>query len=39
LKDIERLEHWPERVKQMQRNWIGKSKGAELEFGIVSGLV
>ncbi|MBI1936285.1 class I tRNA ligase family protein, partial [Candidatus Woesearchaeota archaeon] len=25
LKDIEKLEHWPERVKVMQRNWIGKS--------------
>lgn len=36
LKDIDRLENWPDRVKQMQRNWIGKSTGAELEFKIVS---
>lgn len=36
LKDIDRLEHWPERVKQMQRHWIGKSKGAEFEFKWVS---
>ncbi|CDS03215.1 hypothetical protein LRAMOSA00617 [Lichtheimia ramosa] len=32
LKDIDLLENWPERVKQMQRNWIGKSTGAEFEF-------
>ncbi|KAI8145706.1 leucyl-tRNA synthetase [Fennellomyces sp. T-0311] len=32
LKDIDLLENWPEHVKQMQRNWIGKSKGAEFEF-------
>ncbi len=34
LEDIEKLEHWPERVKIMQRNWIGKSKGTELTFKI-----
>jgi len=28
LDDIETLEHWPERVKTMQRNWIGRSEGA-----------
>src|SRR3989338_7632565 len=27
LNDIEKLEHWPERVRTMQRNWIGKSYG------------
>ena len=32
LKDIEKLEHWPERVKTMQRNWIGKSHGVEIFF-------
>ncbi|KAI8375626.1 leucyl-tRNA synthetase [Choanephora cucurbitarum] len=32
LNDIDRLENWPDRVKQMQRNWIGKSTGAEFEF-------
>ena len=34
LNDLDKLEHWPERVKLMQRNWIGKSEGAEVEFGI-----
>ncbi len=28
LADIDQLEHWPERVKTMQRNWIGRSEGA-----------
>ncbi len=32
LKDIDRLENWPERVKTMQRNWIGRSEGAEVRF-------
>ena len=34
LEDIEKLEGWTEKVKIMQRNWIGKSKGAEIEFAI-----
>ncbi|KAG0245050.1 hypothetical protein BGW41_004307 [Actinomortierella wolfii] len=34
LQDLDRLQHWPDRVKQMQRNWIGKSKGAEFDFAI-----
>ena len=33
LKDIERLD-WPERIKIMQRNWIGKSQGTEINFNI-----
>ncbi|HLC61416.1 MAG TPA: leucine--tRNA ligase [Candidatus Nanoarchaeia archaeon] len=32
LNDIEKLEHWPERVKTMQKNWIGKSYGIEIFF-------
>jgi leucyl-tRNA synthetase len=28
LDDIEHLEHWPDRVRTMQRNWIGRSEGA-----------
>ena len=32
LRDIEKLEHWPERVKTMQKNWIGKSHGVEIFF-------
>ena len=34
LSDIENLNLWPEKVKTMQRNWIGKSVGAEIEFKI-----
>jgi len=34
LNDIEKLKHWPERVKIMQRNWIGKSYGVEIDFKI-----
>ncbi|MER3500881.1 MAG: hypothetical protein IMHGJWDQ_001114 [Candidatus Fervidibacter sp.] len=34
LKDLELLEHWPERVKVMQRHWIGKSTGVEFDFAI-----
>ncbi|MGO1233730.1 MAG: leucine--tRNA ligase [Marinobacter sp.] len=32
LKDLDDLEGWPEQVKTMQRNWIGKSEGTELTF-------
>ena len=35
LKDLDKLSGWPERVKTMQANWIGKSTGAYLEFPIV----
>jgi leucyl-tRNA synthetase len=34
LKDLEKLEHWPERVKKMQYNWIGRSEGVEIDFDI-----
>ena len=34
LTDIERLTEWPERVKIMQANWIGKSEGVEIDFKI-----
>ncbi|PIU41804.1 MAG: leucine--tRNA ligase [Candidatus Omnitrophica bacterium CG07_land_8_20_14_0_80_42_15] len=34
LKDIDKLTNWPERVKIMQRNWIGKSEGVEIDFKI-----
>jgi leucyl-tRNA synthetase len=35
LQDLDQLDGWPERVKTMQANWIGKSVGAYLEFPIV----
>lgn len=35
LQDLDKLEGWPEQVKTMQRNWIGKSYGCEVEFPIV----
>ena len=35
LADLDKLPGWPERVKTMQANWIGKSVGAYLEFPIV----
>ena len=35
LNDLDKLPNWPERVKLMQANWIGKSVGAYLEFPIV----
>jgi len=34
LSDLDKLEHWPERVKTMQRNWIGRSEGVEVVFPI-----
>ena len=35
LKDIELLKDWPEKVKLMQKNWIGKSVGCEIDFELV----
>tara|TARA_Y100000034_G_scaffold14075_1_gene14705 strand:- start:13794 stop:16463 length:2670 start_codon:yes stop_codon:yes gene_type:complete len=35
LQDIEKLKDWPERIKIMQKNWIGKSKGVEIFFDVV----
>ena len=32
LDDLDQLEGWPERVKQQQSNWIGRSEGAEVDF-------
>ena len=32
LNDIDKLEGWPESVKLMQKNWIGKSKGLNINF-------
>ena len=35
LEDLQHLQHWPERVRTMQANWIGRSSGAELDFPVV----
>ena len=35
LKDLDKLKGWPEKVKLMQKNWIGKSFGCEIEFEIL----
>ncbi len=34
LGDLDQLDEWPEQVKTMQRNWIGKSRGVELDFAL-----
>lgn len=34
LSNLDKLDGWPEKVKTMQRNWIGKSHGTEVTFGI-----
>lgn len=34
LKDLAKLTEWPERVKTMQANWIGKSEGVAIDFNI-----
>lgn len=35
LDDLDQLEGWPEPVKQMQANWIGRSEGAEVDFELI----
>ena len=34
LNDLDQLDEWPEQVKTMQRNWIGRSEGLELSFEV-----
>ena len=34
LDDLDQLQNWPEKVKLMQKNWIGKSYGCEIDFKI-----
>tara|TARA_B100000989_G_scaffold146843_1_gene109457 strand:- start:2434 stop:4947 length:2514 start_codon:yes stop_codon:yes gene_type:complete len=35
LKDLDNLDSWPNKVKVMQSNWIGKSIGAEIDFEVL----
>jgi len=34
LADLDQLDGWPEQVRTMQRNWIGRSEGLEIDFGV-----
>ncbi|MFO7604111.1 MAG: leucine--tRNA ligase [Gammaproteobacteria bacterium] len=34
LQELDNLEGWPEQVRTMQRNWIGRSQGVEISFGL-----
>ncbi len=34
LDELDNLEGWPEQVRTMQRNWIGRSQGVEVSFGL-----
>jgi leucyl-tRNA synthetase len=34
LEELEKLDGWPEQVRTMQQNWIGRSEGIEMQFGI-----
>lgn len=35
LEEIGKMSGWPQQVRTMQENWIGRSEGVELEFGLV----
>ncbi len=37
LQDLEKLEGWPEQVRTMQANWIGRSEGVEMDFLVEGG--
>lgn len=34
LDELDKMDNWPEQVKTMQRNWIGRSEGTNLKFGV-----
>ena len=37
LEDLDTLTEWPEHIKEAQRNWIGRSEGAEIDFRLTNG--
>ena len=36
LTELDNLNEWPDKVKTMQKNWIGKSEGAEIDFDLIN---
>ena len=36
LTELDNLDQWPDKVKTMQKNWIGKSEGAEINFNLIN---
>jgi leucyl-tRNA synthetase len=36
LNELDNLNEWPDKVKTMQKNWIGKSEGAEINFNLTT---
>ena len=34
LEDLDKLQRWPQAVRDMQRGWIGKSEGTSVKFGL-----
>ena len=39
LADLDKLDEWPEQVKAMQRNWIGRSEGVQMTFKVANPMV
>ena len=37
LADLDTLSRWPDHIKEQQRNWIGRSEGAEINFAVSNG--